>query len=82
LALAIYLSDRVGRRWLMLSGCTLMGIVLIVGGILSKKTLSTQGSDKLEFGSGVCAVLYIYTAIYGSTWLTTWYVVLSRSNLC
>jgi MFS family permease len=73
LALAIYLSDRVGRRKLMFSGCTMMGVVLVVGGVLSKMTLSHQGTDKAAgFGTGVCAILYIYTFIYGSTWLTTW----------
>lgn len=73
LALAIYLSDRVGRRKLMLSGCTMMGLALVVGGVLSKKTLSAQGTDNAAgYGAGVCAILYIYTFMYGSTWLTTW----------
>lgn len=73
LALAIYLADRVGRRKLMLSGCTIMCIVLAVGAVLSKLTISTKGTDKaLGYGSGVTAILYIYTFTYGSTWLTTW----------
>lgn len=78
LALAIYISDRVGRRKLMLIGCSLMGIVLIVGGVLSHETLSYSTSNPelgKKFGSGVAAVLYIYSFIYGSTWLTTWYVL-------
>jgi MFS family permease len=75
LALSIYLADRVGRRKLMLIGCSLMGTVLIVGGVLSHETISHSGSNPslaTQFGSGVAAVLYIYTFIYGSTWLTTW----------
>lgn len=74
LALAIYLADRVGRRKLMLSGCTIMCIVLAVGAVLSKLTVSApKGSDKAQgYGSGVTAILYIYTFTYGSTWLTTW----------
>lgn len=75
LALAIYICDRVGRRKLMLIGCTLMGTVLIVGGVLSHETLSHKKSDPglaKQFGSGVAAILYIYSFIYGSTWLTTW----------
>ncbi|KAJ5088889.1 hypothetical protein N7456_012505 [Penicillium angulare] len=77
LALSIYLCDRVGRRKLMLTGCLLMGIVLIVGGILSHETIAhTSGNPALanKFGSGVAAILYIYTFIYGSTWLTTCWV--------
>lgn len=75
LGLSIYLCDRVGRRKLMLTGCLLMGIVLIVGGVLSHETISHTESDPVlanKFGSGVAAILYMYTFIYGSTWLTTW----------
>lgn len=75
LALSIYLCDRVGRRKLMLTGCLLMGTVLIVGGVLSHETIShseTNPELATKFGSGVAAILYIYTFIYGSTWLTTW----------
>lgn len=75
LALSIYLCDHVGRRKMMLSGCTLMGIVLIIGGILSQQTLKYAALDPgkaNKFGAGVAAILYVYTFIYGSTWLTTW----------
>lgn len=78
LALAIYLSDRFGRRRLMLSGCLSMGIVLIVGGILAHEVVSKSASGQLalanRLGGGVATVLYLYTFLYGSTWLTTWYV--------
>jgi MFS family permease len=76
LALSIYLCDHVGRRRMMLIGCSLMGIVLIVGGALSHETLAyTAAGDPVKassFGAGVAAILYIYTFIYGATWLTTW----------
>ncbi|KAF3894489.1 Low-affinity glucose transporter HXT3 [Trichophyton interdigitale] len=77
LALSIYLCDHVGRRKMMLSGCTLMGIVLIIGGILSQQTLKYAELDPGKanrFGAGVAAILYVYTFIYGSTWLTTCWV--------
>ncbi|EZF77285.1 hypothetical protein H105_01603 [Trichophyton soudanense CBS 452.61] len=77
LALSIYLCDHVGRRKMMLSGCTLMGIVLIIGGILSQQTLKYAALDPgkaNKFGAGVAAILYVYTFIYGSTWLTTCWV--------
>lgn len=77
LTLAIWLCDRVGRRKLMFIGCLSMGIVLIVGGVLSHLTISNteiNPDQAVKYGSGVVAVLYIYTFIYGSTWLTTWFV--------
>ena len=72
LALAIYLSDKFGRRKLMLSGSSLMGIVLIAGAVLTSRIANHQGGT--DVGAGVAAVLYLYTFIYGSTWLTTCWV--------
>ncbi|KAK9489788.1 general substrate transporter [Lipomyces doorenjongii] len=77
LALSIYLCDHVGRRKMMLIGCSLMGVVLIVGGILSHETVANTTIDPAKasrFGAGVAAILYIYTFIYGGTWLTTCWV--------
>ncbi|KAJ5706561.1 hypothetical protein N7488_006362 [Penicillium malachiteum] len=77
LALAIYLCDRVGRRRLMLIGSSLMFLVLIAGGVLSHEVISKRTSDpsvSSRCGGAVAAVLYLYTFIYGSTWLTTCWV--------
>jgi MFS family permease len=76
LATAIYLADRVGRRKLMLIGSSTMFVVLIVGGVLAHEVISLADSNPSVAsgcGAGVTAVLYVYTFIYGSTWLTTWY---------
>lgn len=59
----------------MLWGCSLMFLVLIAGGVLSHEVISLKDTNPAETsrsGAGVTAVLYIYTFIYGSTWLTTW----------
>lgn len=75
LALAIFLIDRVGRRKLMMIGSGSMGVVLIIGGILAHEVVlnSTTDPEKTaRLGAGVATVLYVYTFIYGSTWLTTW----------
>ena len=75
LALAIYLCDHVGRRKLMLIGCSTMGILLIIGGILGHEVYKFTDTDPArtkKFGAGVATILYLYTCTYGSTWLTTW----------
>jgi MFS family permease len=77
LAVAIYLSYRVGRRKLMMSGSLSMGIVLVVGGVLAYQVLANTDSNPRKsnsFGGGVAAILYIYTFLYGSCWLTTCWV--------
>lgn len=77
LALAIYLCDRLGRRRLMLIGSSSMFVVLIAGGILAHEVISKADTNpglSSRCGAGVAAVLYLYSFIYGSTWLTTWYV--------
>ena len=75
LGTAIFLADRIGRRKMMLTGCAGMGTVLIIGGILSHKTVQSATTDPGKthaYGAGVAAILYMYTFIYGATWLTTW----------
>lgn len=75
LAVSIFFADRFGRRVNMMVGSTLMGIVLIAGGILAHLVVKDSGENpqKAErLGAGVATVLYLYTFFYGSTWLTTW----------
>ncbi|KEF59375.1 uncharacterized protein A1O9_04219 [Exophiala aquamarina CBS 119918] len=76
LALSIYLIDRVGRRKLMLIGCSVMGVLLIVGGVLAHLVNKNEANEAQaqKFGAGVAAVLYLYTFAYGSTWLTVCWV--------
>jgi MFS family permease len=74
LALSIYLIERVGRRKLMLIGCSVMGVLLIIGGVLGHMVNKNQANPAYaqKYGAGVAAVLYLYTFTYGSTWLTVW----------
>ena len=61
----------------MLCGSLAMGIVLIVGAVLSHEVLEyaeTNPDRAKKFGAGVVTVLYVYTMLYGSTWLTTCWV--------
>lgn len=75
LALSIYLIERVGRRNLMLIGCSIMGVLLIVGGVLAHEVDVDSGTNPAKarmLGAGVTTILYMYTFTYGSTWLTVW----------
>lgn len=77
LAAAIYLADHFGRRKMMLTGSSAMGILLILGGVLAHEVTRSKAVnlEKTQgYGAGVASILYLYTFMYGSTWLTTWYV--------
>jgi hypothetical protein len=53
------------------------GVVLVVGGVLSHEVYLNKANDPgrvNQFGAGVTTILYVYTFIYGNTWLTTWLV--------
>jgi hypothetical protein len=51
--------------------------VLIVGRVLAHEVLTNSKSNPRKsnsFGGGVAAILYTYTFLYGSCWLTTCWV--------
>ena len=78
LAVSIWLSDKLGRRTNMLLGSSLMGLVLIAGAICSHEVevyADTDPAKAKRIGAGVVTILYLYTIIYGGTWLTTCWVV-------
>ncbi|KAI9689541.1 MAG: hypothetical protein M1822_010192 [Bathelium mastoideum] len=77
LAAAIYLADHIGRRRLMLTGSSAMGVLLIIGGVLAHEVTRSKQVDPgktQQYGAVVASILYLYTFIYGSTWLTTCWV--------
>jgi hypothetical protein len=55
-----------------------MGLVLVAGGVLYRAIISTlegpPGKAK-QLCAGVAAILYLYNFTYGSSRLTTWYVI-------
>lgn len=77
LALSVWLADKLGRRWNMLIGCALLFVVLIVGGVCSHEVIKYHSVDPFkasQFGAVTTTCLYLFTFIYGATWLTTCWV--------
>jgi MFS family permease len=66
LALAIFLSDRIGRRRLMLIGSSLMFLVLVAGGVLSHEVISlTDSNPSLASRCDDCAIrIYVHIRKY------------------
>ena len=65
---AVYTLDRFGRRSLLAWGTVAMGLLLLVAGILDKYA-SAPGPHQRQFGAGVAAFIFLYTAAFGATWL-------------
>lgn len=47
-----------------------MALILLVAGILDKYA-QIQGPNQRSYGAGVAAMTFLYTAVFGATWLTT-----------
>lgn len=54
----------------MVWGAVVMGIVLLIGGILDMYA-QEAGPHQRQFGAGVATMTFLYTAVFGATWLTT-----------
>lgn len=54
----------------MVWGAVAMALALLIGGVLDKYA-QDGGPNQRSYGAGVAAFTFIYTAIFGATWLTT-----------
>ncbi|KAK5682851.1 hypothetical protein LTR17_027346 [Elasticomyces elasticus] len=64
------LIDRIGRRWTLYWGAVGQGICCFAAGGLSYATQNATGSDKTHVGGAAVFFVYLFTAIFGATWLT------------
>ncbi|KAI8149231.1 general substrate transporter [Fennellomyces sp. T-0311] len=68
---AVFTLDKWGRRFTMFYGAVGQGIALLMVAILTKPEIIAQ--DPLGYGIGTTVFIFIYTALFGMTWLTvTW----------
>ncbi|KAI9682145.1 MAG: hypothetical protein M1817_000199 [Caeruleum heppii] len=67
---AVFTLDRYGRRSTMVWGAVGMAITLLIAGICDKYA-SSDGPQQKAFGAATAAFTFIYTVIFGATWLTT-----------
>lgn len=47
-----------------------MALILLIGGILDQKA-QKKGPKQKQYGAAVAALVFLYTATFGATWLTT-----------
>lgn len=68
----VFTLDRIGRRWTLYWGAVGMGICCFCAGGLAYATAraAVGSSYKTHVGGAATFFVYLYTAIFGATWLT------------
>lgn len=70
----VYTIDRIGRRWTMYWGAIGQGISMFLAGGMAAAGLkaAAQGNQSAaaSYGNAAASFVFIFTAIFGATWLT------------
>jgi hypothetical protein len=66
----VFTLDRIGRRWTLYWGAVGQGICCFCTGGLSYAAKHATGSYKDHVGGAAVFFVYLYTAVFGATWLT------------
>ncbi|RMY89873.1 hypothetical protein D0864_06365 [Hortaea werneckii] len=68
--ICVFTLDRIGRRWTLWWGAAGQAITLFCAGGLAYATQHSTGSHKEHVGGAAVFFVFLYTAIFGATWLT------------
>lgn len=72
--ICVFTLDRIGRRWTLYWGAVGQGIAMFLLGGMSRAGLNASArgdvSSANAFGAAAASFVFIYTAIFGATWLT------------
>ena len=63
--ICVFTLDRIGRRWTLYYGSVLQGIAMLLLAIFSR-----LGKENPAIGKAAVAMVYIFTFVFGATWLT------------
>lgn len=68
--ICVFTLDRIGRRWTLYWGAVGQGICCFAAGGLARATINASSeSHKTSLGAGATFFVFLYTAIFGATWL-------------
>ncbi|KAK5005234.1 hypothetical protein LTR28_007964 [Elasticomyces elasticus] len=66
----VFTLDRIGRRWTLFYGAVGQGICCFAAGGLAHATANAAPGSRSGYGGGATFFVFLYTAIFGATWLT------------
>ncbi|KAL4926860.1 putative MFS monosaccharide transporter [Aspergillus undulatus] len=71
----VFTLDRIGRRWTLYWGATGQGIAMFLAGGFARLSIDARDAGNISradsFGAAAASMVFIFTAIFGATWLTT-----------
>jgi hypothetical protein len=72
--ICVYTIDRIGRRWTLYWGSVGQAVAMFLVGGLSRGGLDARSAGNINaansWGIGAASMVYLYTFIFGATWLT------------
>ncbi|KAF5520445.1 Sugar transporter STL1 [Colletotrichum aenigma] len=68
--ICVFTLDRIGRRWTLYWGAAGQGICMFCAGGLARATLNADPGNRSGLGGAATFFVFLYTAIFGATWLT------------
>lgn len=72
--ICVFTLDRIGRRWTMYWGSVGQGIAMFLAGGMARAginaTAAGDASAASSYGAAAASFVYIFTFIFGATWLT------------
>ncbi|TPX22908.1 hypothetical protein DIZ76_014789 [Coccidioides immitis] len=72
--ICVFTLDRIGRRWTLYWGSTGQGIAMFLAGGFARLAINaTEAGDASKasrYGAAAAAMIFIFTFVFGATWLT------------
>ncbi|KAL5343395.1 general substrate transporter [Aspergillus crustosus] len=72
--ICVFTLDRIGRRWTLYWGATAQGIAMFLAGGFSRLAINARADGNLSradsFGAAAASMVFIFTSVFGATWLT------------
>ncbi|KAB2575309.1 Sugar transporter STL1 [Lasiodiplodia theobromae] len=70
----VFTLDRIGRRWTLYWGSVGQGIAMFLAGGMARAGLNARAAGNISvaesYGAASAAFVFIFTSVFGATWLT------------
>jgi hypothetical protein len=79
--ICVFTLDRIGRRWTLYWGSVAQGIAMFLAGGFSRLAINAREAGDVSkassYGAAAASMIFIFTSVFGATWLTGTFNLLS-----